>query len=576
MSNKNLVATLFATILAFSSMFATTLPLSVSAQSTLEWPVVGQNLERTGFVDGTAPNTSHLLWKFKMDGVQASWGALAVAEGKAFVGCESTGDIYAIDVDTGQQVWHRNLNQHGYLTYDSGKIYAMGGTIPHDPVSAITGDTLNCLNAENGNTIWTYVLPQSLWMSPSLPFFPGSPAVYNGRVYKSTLGMVFIWDANNGTLLKTWQTGDFSSRFLSFYQGDIIGATMNFTDGTKHVYRGDPLTQTMKWVSPAVDSFGGVAMSADNIYLAGDNYLNLAATKDVYRIDARDGTIHWSLNTDGAPYSTSVAYNKVYTGSSEGYVYCIDKFVGPAYSNWKFTAGGAVQQDIAVADEKVFFGSMDGYVYALDALTGELIWKYKTGGALVGAPAIAGGKLFIGANDRYLYCFGPAPTSSMSISAPTSITVGQSVTMTGRLVNGTGAGIGDASVTLSSRVSPSIEWSDFATVTTASDGSFSYTLTPPFDGYYGFSATFDGPEIGGYASSTAATTVRVAPTTPEVTVDLPQEVTDALGSQASAIDRLESAVSTLQTYLIAVVALVVVAIAVSAFLVVRSRKTTRI
>ena len=572
MNNRNLVSTFFAVLLAFSSTFAMTIPLPVSAQSTLEWPVVGQNLARTGFVDGTAPNTPHLLWKFKMDGVQASWGAIAVAEGKVFLGCESSGDIYAVNVNTGQQVWHRNLNQHGYLTYDNGKIYAMAGTVPHDPVTAITGDSLACLDASNGNTIWTYVLPQSLWMSPSLPFFPGGPAVYNGRVYKSTLGMVFIWDANNGTLLKTWQTGDFSSRFLSFYQGDIIGATMNFTDGTTHVYRGDPTTQTMKWISAAIDSFGGVSMSADNIYLAGDHYTNLAATKDVYRIDARDGTIHWSLDTEGAPYSTSVAYNRVYCGTSEGFVYCIDKFVGPAYSNWKFKAGGAVQQDVALADGKVFFGSMDGYVYALDALTGELIWKYKTGGALVGAPAVAGGKLFIGANDRYLYCFGPAPASSMSLSVPTSITIGQSVTMTGKLVNGTGASISNATVTLSSRVAPSIEWSDFATVTTASDGSFSYTLTPPYDGYYGFNATFQGPEIGGYASSTAVATVRVAPTTPEVTVTLPQEVTDAMNNQSSAINSLENTVSTLQTYLIVIAVLVVVTLVVSAFSLIRSRK----
>ncbi|MCD6288663.1 MAG: PQQ-binding-like beta-propeller repeat protein, partial [Candidatus Hydrogenedentes bacterium] len=65
-------------------------------------------------------------------------------------------------------------------------------------------------------------------------------------------------------------------------------------------------------------------------------------------------------------------------GSSvTGKVYAVA--VDTGQSKWSFYADGPVRFAPTVADGKVYFGSDDGYVYCLDAADGRLIWKYRAG-----------------------------------------------------------------------------------------------------------------------------------------------------------------------------------------------------
>ncbi|GAI41841.1 unnamed protein product, partial [marine sediment metagenome] len=45
---------------------------------------------------------------------------------------------------------------------------------------------------------------------------------------------------------------------------------------------------------------------------------------------------------------------------------------------WEYGTGGTVASAPAVVDGKVYFGSIDGKVYCLDELTGAWIWEYST------------------------------------------------------------------------------------------------------------------------------------------------------------------------------------------------------
>ena len=58
---------------------------------------------------------------------------------------------------------------------------------------------------------------------------------------------------------------------------------------------------------------------------------------------------------------------------------------------WSYTTGGPVTSSPAVVDGKVYVGSDDGKVYCLDALTGAHIWNYTTDpiDALESSPAVA-------------------------------------------------------------------------------------------------------------------------------------------------------------------------------------------
>jgi len=173
---------------------------------------------------------------------------------------------------------------------------------------------------------------------------------------------------------------------------------------------------------------------------------------------------------------------------------------------------------LVAADDKIFFGSEDSYIYALDALTGQLIWKYRTGGPIVGAPIIANDKLFVASRDGVLYAFGtplPKPTSALTLTNPSSVNLGQSVSINGRLVDDANVGLVGANVTLQQRLVPRIDWTNITSVTTDSNGNFNYAWTPNIPAYYDLQAIYAGD---GLAPSSHVSLVNVAGPSP--TVDL--------------------------------------------------------
>ena len=62
---------------------------------------------------------------------------------------------------------------------------------------------------------------------------------------------------------------------------------------------------------------------------------------------------------------------------------------------WSYETGGfaGIASSPAVADGKVFVGSYDNNIYCLDEDTGSFIWSYSTGDWVYASPAVADGKV---------------------------------------------------------------------------------------------------------------------------------------------------------------------------------------
>jgi outer membrane protein assembly factor BamB len=114
----------------------------------------------------------------------------------------------------------------------------------------------------------------------------------------------------------------------------------------------------------------------------------------------------WSYSTGGSVYSSpAVVGGRVYVGSGDGKVYCLDAITGG--SIWNYTTGDSIGwSSPAVADGRVYIGSQDYKVYCLDALTGGFLWSYTTGGYVRSSPAVAGGRVYVGSSsgDAKVYC----------------------------------------------------------------------------------------------------------------------------------------------------------------------------
>jgi len=80
---------------------------------------------------------------------------------------------------------------------------------------------------------------------------------------------------------------------------------------------------------------------------------------------------------DNAHY-VAVADGKVYFGSTvDNKVYALDADSGEI--DWHFFTEGPVRAAPSVSGNRVYFGSDDGYVYCLNAGNGRLVWKYRAG-----------------------------------------------------------------------------------------------------------------------------------------------------------------------------------------------------
>jgi len=98
---------------------------------------------------------------------------------------------------------------------------------------------------------------------------------------------------------------------------------------------------------------------------------------------------------------------------------------------WSYTTGGNVRSSPAVADGKVYVGSRDSKVYCLNASTGSLIWSYTTGGFVYSSPAVADGKVYVGSDDFMVYAFGSHDVAITSVTPSTAQAYsGQTVNIT--------------------------------------------------------------------------------------------------------------------------------------------------
>ena len=132
---------------------------------------------------------------------------------------------------------------------------------------------------------------------------------------------------------------------------------------------------------------------------------------NIYCIDAYKGTLIWEFPTQYKIWSTpAVVGGRVYTGADDGNIYAIDADDGTQI--WKTPAGGVTNFIFAatwqprsspiVVGDKLYVGALDGKVYCLDT-SGNIKWTYLTGRPIGGSPAYSNGVIFISSTDHYIY-----------------------------------------------------------------------------------------------------------------------------------------------------------------------------
>jgi len=161
----------------------------------------------------------------------------------------------------------------------------------------------------------------------------------------------------------------------------------------------------------------------------------------------------------------AVGYGKVFAASRDGIVVAVNPETGKViweqdfanYENYSLkkallwysnrAVSAKISGGLSVAYQSVFFGTEDGYVYALEEATGELKWKVGVKGEVISAPAVDGGVVLVNTTSGHLIALNPEngnqkwmtesdvpPLTLRGVSAPAADSGGALVgTPTGKL-----------------------------------------------------------------------------------------------------------------------------------------------
>lgn len=285
------------------------------------------------------------------------------------------------------------------------------------------------------------------------------------------------FDAYTGTVL--WRLPGFSIAYpsiaygnLYFFSGSTLycigGKPANWDHGflgnvdnprTAYRQQGPTDISTPKWEFQT-----GGDISSSPAVVDGKVYFG-STDKNVYCLDAYNGTLIWNYTTGHhVRASVAVVEGIVFTGADDGYFYALDATTGNKV--WSTSAGGffpyyfannegQLRSSPVVVGGRVYCGSLDGKVYCLSTADGRVQWTYMTGGPVMGSPLYYGATIYIASNDGYLYAINDIGTLkwrsgfqlNMSVGVPRTsefYNIGTPTVGAGRIYIGGGCQYGTA------------------------------------------------------------------------------------------------------------------------------------
>ncbi len=178
----------------------------------------------------------------------------------------------------------------------------------------------------------------------------------------------------------------------------MLGANPQRTSSVPDEIRGDITPVWYRPIEPYINYKTQV--------IAADGKLFISTARGLYCLNADTGAVLWVYPTE-VPLGHSPTYSngKVYVGSYDRTIHCVDALTGKRVAGWNpYVALAGFETNPVVANGRVYAGNRDGYFYCLDASTGALVWRFKTGSAIRNSAAMdSSGTIYFASEDLYAY-----------------------------------------------------------------------------------------------------------------------------------------------------------------------------
>jgi outer membrane protein assembly factor BamB len=286
-----------------------------------------------------------------------------VTDGRLVIAWFGTGQLVALEAESGKRVWQRHLGTE-YSPFD----ISWG----HGSSPTLYGDTLILLCDHR-------------------------PASYLLALDKRTGAVQWKSDRPKGTVSYTTPT------VVPGPSGDEL-----IVNSTQRIDAYDPKTGTLLWWVGEEHNFAiPVPAYADGVLYMTRGYRSgpYMAVRPGGRGDVKATHVLWSFQT-GAPYVSSLTYYEglLYMANDAGIVTCVDPKTGEKV--WQERIEGIFTASPIAADGKIYLQSETGETIVLEAgRKPRLLERNPIGERSVASPAISGGQLFIRTDDQ-LFCIG--------------------------------------------------------------------------------------------------------------------------------------------------------------------------
>ncbi|MBN1236179.1 MAG: PQQ-binding-like beta-propeller repeat protein [Methanotrichaceae archaeon] len=359
------------------------------------WPQFHSNAEHTGFSDSQAPLSNNFAWISRNIGAQPG-SSVSVAEGKAFINCVN--NLTCLDQQSGEVLWIFPFNASGDFAFGFTPVYS------RERVFFIS-DRTYCLNASDGEKVWSYALPTGRFAVDA------SPGIADGRIVVSDWDGHHYYCLDEVTGKELWNfTVDGNAQSTPAIAGSrVVFAAWDWGLGGKiycaHLGNGSEIWNISTENSPC----GSAAIQDETVYMATYNF---NGDGDLLALSLANGSVLWKAQVSPTDSTPALAGGRVYLcggcqGFSELLTYCFAASSGELI--WRTPAKeriGDWRCSPAYADGLLFAGRANfteyGGIFALNASNGETAWSYPEGGS---SPAVAGGMVFTIGQGR-VYAFG--------------------------------------------------------------------------------------------------------------------------------------------------------------------------
>ncbi|MCK4714874.1 MAG: PQQ-like beta-propeller repeat protein [Candidatus Aenigmarchaeota archaeon] len=267
----------------------------------------------------------------------------------------------------------------------------IGGTIMSSP---ILHDGILYFGSNDTNFYAVTIDGKELWR-----FATQDPVLGTARLYDDTI-YIGSYDGNMYALdLEGNLKWRFSTESKVFCVPLVRDGRLYFGSSNGNLYCLDPRNGKQLW---RFSTTGGIISTP--IYREGVVFFG-SLDKNIYAINADTGNLVWRYATNGMIINSNKRDNSVYKNimfypAWDNNIYAIT-FSGSLV--WRFGCKD-IPYPGTIHEGKLYFGSRDGNLYCIDAETGREIWRFHTEGYIAGDPVFYKDRLYIGSGDNNMYC----------------------------------------------------------------------------------------------------------------------------------------------------------------------------